>query len=90
MSDLISRQDVYCILEKMMVDRPLDSDRWVIRDIDKEIKSLQSVDRPMGEWLARDCVFGVVYCSECGYELKQNDTHFCPNCGARMKGADDE
>lgn len=44
MSDLISRQDVYCILEKMMVDRPLDSDRWVIRDIDKEIKSLPSAE----------------------------------------------
>ena len=40
--DLISRQDVYCILDKMMVKRPLASDRWVIRDIDKAIKSLPS------------------------------------------------
>ena len=44
--DLISRQNVYCILDKMMVDRPLASDRWVIRDIDKAIKSLPSADRP--------------------------------------------
>lgn len=43
-SDLISRQDVLCILEKMMIDRPLDSDRWVIRDIDKAIKALPSAD----------------------------------------------
>ena len=42
--DLISRQDVYCILDKMMVDRPLASDRWVIRDIDKAIKSLPSAE----------------------------------------------
>ena len=47
--DLISRQNVYCILDKMMVDRPLASDRWVIRDIDKAIKSLPSADRPRSE-----------------------------------------
>ena len=49
-SELINRQDVYCILEKMMVDRPLASDRWVIRNIDKAIKSLPSADRPTGEF----------------------------------------
>ena len=49
-TDLISRQDVYHILEKEMIDRPLDSDRWVIRDIDKAIRSLQSAEPKTGEW----------------------------------------
>lgn len=90
MSDLISRQDVYCILEKMMVDRPLDSDRWVIRDIDKEIKSLPSVDRPTGEW--EHDVDGHFFCTNCKkypeYQVRMSD--YCPNCGADMRGSDSE
>lgn len=29
-------------------------------------------------------------CSECGFHNKGGKPNFCPNCGARMKGADDE
>ena len=31
-------------------------------------------------------------CSKCGHETfyKANKAHFCPNCGARMKGAEHE
>ena len=39
----------------------------------------------VGVWEHKDGVFGAVYCSMCGYELKENDTNYCPNCGARMK-----
>lgn len=41
---LISRQAVFCILENKMIDRPLASDRWVIRDIGKAIESLHPVE----------------------------------------------
>lgn len=27
-------------------------------------------------------------CSECGYEMKQFVTRYCPRCGARMDGGD--
>ena len=30
-----------------------------------------------------------VYCSLCDYELHTNDTNFCPNCGADMRGEQD-
>lgn len=30
-----------------------------------------------------------IYCSECGETLRC-EANFCPNCGARMKGADNE
>lgn len=39
-----------------------------------------------GEWLHKDGIYGVVFCSECDYELHINNTNFCPNCGADMRG----
>lgn len=38
-----------------------------------------------GHWVTRPHVFGVVYCSECGFELKIDNTNFCPNCGAGVR-----
>lgn len=38
------------------------------------------------EWIIKDGIFGVAYCSKCDYELHTNDTNYCPNCGRRMKG----
>lgn len=56
--------------------------------LDKAIEAL-SADRPQGEWVSNHD--GSWNCSECGLRVfiyaKGN---YCPNCGARMKGADDE
>ena len=52
-------------------------------------------DRPQGEWerVSADKYVQHAYhfyrCSKCGYD-HIGKTNFCPNCGARMKGADDE
>ena len=52
-------------------------------------------DRPQGEWLKDD--EGTFICSACGSGYKDQPTlmgkpmfKWCPLCGARMKGADDE
>ena len=53
------------------------------------IESLEPADvAPVrhGKWTHKPDVYGVVYCSECNYELHANSTSFCPNCGARMDG----
>ena len=49
------------------------------------------IDRPQGEWKPKN--HHTDYCSNCGFEETQwrtADYNFCPSCGARMKGADDE
>lgn len=44
-------------------------------------------------WVARICEFSdstkmveEYYCSHCFHKEGDNDKHFCPSCGARMKG----
>ena len=46
-------------------------------------------DRPKGEWVNKEGVYGAAYCSECNYELRVNNTNFCPNCGADMRSEDE-
>ena len=81
MKDTIYRQDAI-----KAVDAFLGTDAIVER-----IKTLSSADRPQGEWVR---YMGDIWtCSACGESLMCDDiecNNFCPNCGARMKGADDE
>ena len=60
------------------------------------ICSLPSADRPRGEWILECDAEGegdnLYRCSECGcnYGCQEYDIpNFCPNCGAKMKGAED-
>lgn len=67
--------------------------------IDMAIEALQ--DRPKGEWIESEMDKDFRVCSVCknkGYKDKmawrtefiKSYLNFCPNCGARMKGGDDE
>lgn len=60
----------------------------------KYVMSLPA-DRPQGKWFKDD--EGTFICSACGSGYKDQPTlmgkplfEWCPLCGARMKGADDE
>lgn len=58
----------------------------------KELKSLK--ENKIGHWIERDFVspgtsFTVYQCSECN-EISWNQYNYCPECGMRMKGAEDE
>ena len=59
-------------------------------------EALHKVSRPSGEWIVHfDDLFpeeSTEECSVCHAEqlINGNDDNYCPNCGARMKGADDE
>lgn len=48
-------------------------------------------ERPKGEWIEESDNHGhsSYFCSRCGTQ-EGEPSGFCPNCGARMKGADNE
>lgn len=57
--------------------------------------SLPSVERKKGQWIQHEDEDGEHYgdkCSECGewYVMPYGKTNFCPNCGARMEGLDEQ
>lgn len=79
MSDLINRQEAIDALEW----------KWAGKAALDAIKALPSAERK-GKWINKPNVYGVAYCSECDFELHINDTNFCPNCGADMRGEEDE
>lgn len=86
MSDLIKRSDAIKALYKYS---------FVSKDvIEKEINAVPSADRPQGEWIKR---YGTINCSVCKrsnwsacFEDTVRSFNYCPNCGCRMKGADDD
>ena len=70
----------------------------------EHLEQMPSADRPQGEWIrnrywSRGVGMGEEYgffykCSMCEYEVESGYTrcgfNYCPHCGSRMKGADDE
>ena len=61
----------------------------------KAIEAVPSADRPSGEWVQD--TYGWVYCSHCKKYLDDYQMVFflkpfdyCPNCGADMRGEQDD
>ena len=84
MSDPIERGDAIKALYKY---------NFVTKEvIEREIMSIPSADRPRGEWIEQEDDYHHYWeCSECGMGVGLDDIrNYCPNCGARMKGADNE
>lgn len=58
----------------------------------KELQALRKFkkdnERPTGEWVEE--LPSLYYCSRCRSEpFGDNLYHYCPNCGAKMKGAEE-
>ena len=65
------------------------------RSVIEEAPTIDAVSVVHGEWIFRrefveDTPFTGYRCSNCNYWQGMGAWNFCPNCGARMKGADDE
>ena len=59
-----------------------------------------TIEPKRGEWIGEadgyyngELIYDTWYCSNCDYVVDDEEPptwNFCPNCGTRMKGADDE
>ena len=74
----------------------MDETQWHTSKMDAvraKIKSMPSAERK-GEWIETeytDCGATVYMCSVCTHGISDiKVSNYCPNCGARMKGAEDE
>ena len=105
MSDLIKREDAIETIHNywkkrldtlpttdiQQMDKILEHNKTLCNFID----AIPSADRPQGEWIFRrefveDTPFTGYRCSNCNYWQGMGAWNYCPNCGSRMKGADDE
>ena len=92
-NEYIRKQDVSDWLKQYGQDVLRGKYKFSLMYIWKNIMDLPSADVvPVrhGKWTHKPDVYGVVYCSECNYELHANSTSFCPNCGAKMDGGKED
>ena len=63
------------------------------------VKALPSADRPQGKWIFKtvfpndksEFPMGYLVCSVCGsHHSNSTPCNYCDNCGAQMKGMDDD
>ena len=98
MSDLIYREDAIKAIEELPNAYNGWSDAYDKAYIIGTLEEVPSADRPQGEWIDMG---DFEKCSVCkGTRLKEFQSYYgkvtwiktpyCPQCGARMKGADDE
>ena len=102
MNDLIKREDAIKAMEQRYEDilrtfkrKVKIGEKAIVSDMIGCVKNLPSADRSQGEWIdsqGRPMRLYESYsanCSACG-EWSEYLTEYCPHCGARMKGADNE
>ena len=91
--DLIKRSDAIDELMHIIPYKLYHNGEYIFllnkRECLKVIKAIPSADKPQGEWTNAGIL--TVHCSNCKSEFHELEAmNYCPNCGARMKGADDE
>lgn len=84
--DAIKRYESWA--EDDRIDVLIRKEHKQIADWLKELKA----DRPHGEWIIEIDANGNTYgrCSICGMRQYAGQLNFCPNCGAKMKGANND
>lgn len=95
--DLISRADVLKYPIRLDHYDEANGDRvfvYGVESVIEYVESLPSADRPSGEWVNewKDIDGGRMYgacCSVC-HTIGHSGYNYCPSCGARMKGGEDE
>ena len=95
MSDLISRQAAIDAFDSYILDETTDLNGNTVREVLEKMPSTQP-ERKKGKWIHdKDDTLLSGYCSRCGWEsiimeTDVADMPYCPNCGADMRGEDDD
>ena len=58
--------------------------RWCVDAVEKIPAADVEPKRKPGRWVSKEGVYGVVYCSICDFELKIENTPWCPGCGCKI------
>lgn len=93
MKDAIYRQDAIDAVTKYCL-------QYDLRELLAEIETLPPAEPKQGKWMHCDkesdesgeYPLGWMpwYCSECGVGVGKHRTRFCPDCGAKMNGGQDD
>ena len=83
--DAVSRQAVLdLMIQKWGENFSGDSAMQESIDAIRVLPSVTPQETKTGHWISKPHIYGVAFCSECDFELRVNDTNYCPNCGAKM------
>ena len=77
--DAVSRKQAIEEADKLCLETGYDNEKVI--EMLNELPSVTPI-RPKGYWKTRPLI---TFCSECGFELKIDNTNYCPNCGAKME-----
>ena len=103
MDDLISRQAAIDALDKRFDSIPMEQTTEILL-LRKDLRGLPPAQphRMRGKWTYGEDEYGIdgYHCDKCGFFVPWDythkfidfikDYHFCPNCGADMRGEQDE
>ena len=98
MQDLISRKAAIDALDKRFDNVPMEQTAEILK-LRKDLRELQSAqpERKTGRWIDEAYEPFIISgrCSVCGWEahLYEDDVvgmNYCPNCGAKMDGFEEE
>ena len=85
MEDLIKREDAIKVIEETpFIRRPI-----LPHYIKAKINKIPSAEPQQGEWIFKEITDDYHITGQCSVcKERRRIDNFCPNCGARMKGAD--
>ena len=100
MMDYISRNGARLALAKMRSDYDFDYNAIIDKCINRISQlPIYRQEQKVGKWQITDAYPHNVYCSECHKRFAQTQwevwedgslpRNYCPNCGAKMEGADE-
>lgn len=87
--ELISRQAALDAISTFG-NREYRRKQGTLQDAYKLISALPSAEPKTGEWIDEGDPL-TLRCSKCDYRVaRYNNTNYCPNCGSRMRGGNDD